>query len=69
MAFRRLDMARLRGNEYLQVMVERVFRRNNEIQEALSIKDGETEVSHHYNSKYVQILREHNNLKIPGKKT
>lgn len=50
-------------------MVERVFRRNNEIQEALSIKDGETEVSHHYNSKYVQILREHNNLKIPGKKT
>ena len=46
-------------------MIERAIRRNNEIVDALSKKDGEIEVSHHYRSRYVKILRE-NNLKEKG---
>ena len=44
-------------------MVERVIQRNNEIEDALRIENGAKEVSHHYNSKYVKLLRERNNMK------
>ena len=50
-------------------LVERIIARNNEIMDALTSEEGETEVSHHYQSRYVKILRE-NNLaeKYGGKK-
>ena len=49
-------------------LIERTIRRNNEIMDALSIHKGDTEVSHHYDSQYVRILRENNLLEKHGGK-
>ena len=50
-------------------LINRTFKRNNEIMDALALEHGETEVSHHYQSRYVKFLRENNlNEKNKGKK-
>lgn len=49
-------------------LINRTIQRNNEIMDALSFREGETEVSHHYDSKYIKILRENNLLEKHGGK-
>ena len=51
-------------------LIGRTIARNNEIMDALTAKEGETEVSHHYQSRYVKLMRESNLIeKNGGKKT
>ena len=49
-------------------LIGRTIARNNEIMDALSAKEGETEVSHHYQSQYVKLMRESNLIEKSGGK-